>query len=354
MIYKTDIKSLLFSEVEQLIREMGLPAFRAKQIFSWLHEKQVTSFDEMTNLSKDFREKLNDSCTIAALTPVEILTSKLDGTQKYLFRLADGNVIESVLMKYHHGNTVCISTQVGCRMGCKFCASTLDGMERNLTASEMLEEVYRIQHISHERVSNVVLMGSGEPLDNYENVMRFLDLITEERGQNLSARNITLSTCGLVPEIRRLAQERRQITLAISLHAADDKTRQELMPIARKYSIQEILQACDDYFEKTGRRISFEYSLVAGVNDNREEAEKLAELLRGRNCHVNLIPVNPIKERDLKRSDRKSVETFREVLEQGGVNATIRREMGSDINGACGQLRKSYKESTDTKEEGEE
>lgn len=238
-------------------------------------------------------------------------------------------------------------------MGCRFCASTLDGLERNLKPSEMLDEIYEIQRISGEKVSNIVLMGSGEPLDNYENVRKFIDLVTDENGQNISNRNITLSTCGLVSKIYSLADEKKQLTLAISLHASNDRTRRELMPIANKYSIEEILEACRYYFAKTGRRISFEYSLVAGVNDNLQEAEELAGLLKGMNCHVNLIPVNPIRERTFQRSDRQAVEQFQNYLIRKGINATIRREMGSDINGACGQLRKSYKESTDTKE-GEE
>lgn len=235
-------------------------------------------------------------------------------------------------------------------MGCRFCASTLDGLERNLLPSEMLEEIYAIQRISGEKVSNIVLMGSGEPLDNYDNVLRFIDLVTDERGLNISNRNITLSTCGLVPMIYRLAEDKRQLTLAISLHASNDETRKELMPVANKYSIHEILQACRYYFDKTGRRISFEYSLVAGVNDNQDEAEKLSELIKGMNCHVNLIPVNPIKERSYRRSDRQAVEHFQQYLIHKGINATVRREMGSDINGACGQLRKSYKENSEIKE----
>lgn len=353
MTEKIDIKSLNFDELKELIAGMGGQGFRAKQIYSWIHQKGAVSFDEMTNLSKDFREKLNNSCIITSLKPVKVLTSKIDGTKKFLFELEDGNVIESVFMKYHHGNSVCISTQVGCRMGCRFCASTLDGLERNLKPSEMLDEIYEIQRISGEKVSNIVLMGSGEPLDNYENVRKFIDLVTDENGQNISNRNITLSTCGLVSKIYSLADEKKQLTLAISLHASNDRTRRELMPIANKYSIEEILEACRYYFAKTGRRISFEYSLVAGVNDNLQEAEELAGLLKGMNCHVNLIPVNPIRERTFQRSDRQAVEQFQNYLIRKGINATIRREMGSDINGACGQLRKSYKESTDTKE-GEE
>ena len=350
MTEKIDIKSLSYTELETFITELGGQKFRTGQVFGWLHQKHVTSFDEMSNLSKDFREKLEQTCSIVNLKPVKILTSQIDDTQKYLFELADGNIIESVLMKYHHGNSVCISTQVGCRLGCRFCASTLDGLERNLSPSEMLDEIYRIEQSSGEKVSNIVLMGSGEPLDNYDNVLKFIGLITDERGTNISNRNITLSTCGLVPQIYRLAEEKLGLTLAISLHASDDETRRTLMPIANKYTISEILEACRHYFDRTGRRISFEYSLVAGVNDTAVEAKKLAALLNGMNCHVNLIPVNPIKERTFKRSDREAVERFRDFLTGKGINATVRREMGSDINGACGQLRKSYTESIVTKE----
>lgn len=355
MTEKIDIKSLNFDELKAFLLDIGGQAFRAKQIYQWLHQKGVASFDEMTNLSKEFREKLNNLCTIMYLRLVRHLVSEVDGTEKFLFQLEDGNVIESVLMKYHHGNSVCISTQAGCRMGCRFCASALNGLERNLMPSEMLEEIYRIRQISGERVSNIVLMGCGEPLDNYENVLKFIDLITDEKGQNISSRNITLSTCGLVPQIYRLADEEKQLTLAVSLHASEDETRKQLMPVANKYSIKEILEACRYYFDKTGRRISFEYSLAAGVNDNLTEAEELSRLLKGMNCHVNLIPVNPVKERDFKRSDRRAVEQFRDTLIKKGIQTTIRREMGSDINGACGQLRRSYKETAnrnmiDTKE----
>jgi len=350
MTEKMDIKSLDFDELKALISDMGGQAFRAEQIYGWLHQKGVASFDEMTNLSKDFREKLNNICTMACLEPVKILTSKTDGTKKFLFRLKDGNVIESVLMKYHYGNSVCISTQAGCRMGCRFCASAINGLERSLAPSEMLEQIYRIRQLSGEKISHIVLMGSGEPLDNYENVLKFIDLVTDEKGQNISSRNITLSTCGLVPEIYRLADEKRQITLALSLHASDDETRKRLMPVANKYSIHEILKACRYYFEKTGRRISFEYSLVADVNDSLEEAKKLSGLLKGMNCHVNLIPVNPVEERGFRRSGQKAVLQFRDFLVNKGIQATVRREMGSDIQGACGQLRRRYQEMTDTKE----
>ncbi len=339
-----DIKSLNANELNNFIEEMGEKKFRAKQIYEWLHVKLAGSFDEMSNISVALREKLKGECTLTKLEPVEVLTSAIDGTKKYLFRLEDGNVIESVLMRYHHGNSVCISTQVGCRMGCKFCASTLDGLERNLLPSEMLDEIYSIQRDIGERISNIVLMGSGEPLDNYENVIKFLELISDENGLNISQRNITLSTCGLVPKIYELADRNMQITLAISLHASNDETRRELMPVARAYSIEEILKACRYFFEKTGRRLTFEYSLVSGVNDNIEGAEALGELLKGINCHVNLIPVNPIKERDFKQSDKQAIEKFKGKLERYGMNVTVRREMGRDINGACGQLRKSYKE----------
>lgn len=355
MTEKIDVKSLNFDELKKLISDIGEQAFRAEQIYQWLHQKGAASFDEMTNLSKGFREKLNTICSITYLKPVKVLTSKTDGTKKFLFRLEDGNVIESVLMKYHYGNSVCISTQAGCRMRCRFCASAINGLERNLTPSEMLEEVYRISQLSGERISHIVLMGSGEPLDNYENVLKFIDLVTDEKGQNISSRNITLSTCGLVPKIYRLADEKKQITLALSLHAPDDETRKKLMPIANKYSIDEILEACQYYFQKTGRRISFEYSLVADINDNLAEARRLSELLKGMNCHVNLIPVNPVKERNFQRSGQKAVLEFRDFLVNRGIQATIRREMGSDIHGACGQLRKSYQETAnrnmmDTKE----
>ncbi len=339
---KQDILKLSEKDLKDYFVLKKQPGFRAKQVYSWLHEKLVDSFDDMTNISKDMREMLKEDFYIEHLELVQRLVSNIDGTEKYLFKLWDGNVIESVLMRYKHGNSVCISTQVGCRMGCRFCASTIDGRARDLTSSEMLKEVYTIQNISGERVSNIVLMGSGEPMDNFRNVVDFVKQVSSENDLHISQRNITISTCGLVEKIRELADMKLGITLAISLHASDDKIRRELMPIANKYSIAEILDACRYYFEKTGRRVSFEYSLVASVNDTIEEADRLASLLKGMNCHVNLIPVNPIKERDYKRSDKKAVEAFRKHLEKKGINATVRREMGSDIQGACGQLRKSY------------
>lgn len=339
---KQDILKLSEKDLKDYFVLKKQPGFRAKQVYLWLHEKLVDSFDDMTNISKDMREMLKEDFYIEHLELVQRLVSNIDGTEKYLFKLWDGNVIESVLMRYKHGNSVCISTQVGCRMGCRFCASTIDGRARDLTSSEILKEVYTIQNISGERVSNIVLMGSGEPMDNFRNVVDFVKQVSSENDLHISQRNITISTCGLVEKIRELADMKLGITLAISLHASDDKIRRELMPIANKYSIAEILDACRYYFEKTGRRVSFEYSLVASVNDTIEEADRLASLLKGMNCHVNLIPVNPIKERDYKRSDKKAVEAFRKHLEKKGINATVRREMGSDIQGACGQLRKSY------------
>ena len=296
----------------------------------------------MTNLSKDLRERLDREYTLSSLDVVEVQTSKIDGTQKYLFRLHDGHVIESVLMKYHHGNSVCISSQVGCRMGCKFCASTIGGKVRDLAASEMLGQIYKIQKISEERVHNVVVMGTGEPLDNYENLVQFVKMLTDENGLNISQRNLTVSTCGIVPKMKELAGEKFQITLALSLHATSQEKRKELMPIAYKYELKEVLDACRYYYEQTGRRITFEYSLVGGVNDTRQDAERLTKLIGKFPCHVNLIPVNPIKERDFVQPDRSECEAFRNKLEKNGINVTIRREMGRDIDGACGQLRKSY------------
>lgn len=337
-----DIKSLYLKELEAELASMGQKAFRAKQIYQWLHEKLVTEFDEMTNLPKELREKLKEQFVLTALQPVDVKISRVDGTRKYLFALADGNIIESVWMQYHHGNSVCISSQVGCRMGCRFCASTLDGLERNLTAAEMLDQVYRIQVLTKERVSNIVIMGSGEPMDNYDNFVRFVRMVSEEHGLHISQRNITVSTCGIVPGIEKLAEEDLQITLALSLHAPNDEVRKTLMPIARRYALPDILAACREYYEKTGRRLTFEYSLVSGVNDNLDEARALATLLRGMHGHVNLIPVNPIKERDYVQSDQKAIQAFKNYLEKNGINVTIRREMGRDINGACGQLRKSF------------
>ena len=338
----TDIKSMTLEELRQALTGLGEKPFRAKQLYEWIHRKLAVSYDEMTNLSKHLREKLEKEYPLTVLEAVDVQVSKQDGTCKYLFRLEDGNVIESVLMRYHHGNSVCISSKVGCRMGCKFCASTIGGLTRNLRSSEMLDQIYRIQRLSQERVSNVVVMGTGEPLDNYENLLRFIELLTGEDGLHISQRNLTVSTCGLVPKIRQLADEKLQITLALSLHAPNDEKRKELMPIAYKYTMDEVLDACRYYFQKTGRRITFEYSLVRGVNDFEEDACQLAGQIQDINCHVNLIPVNPVKERSFRQSTRQAVENFKIKLEKCGINVTIRREMGSDIDGACGQLRKRF------------
>ena len=337
---KKDIASYSFEELQEEMLAIGEKGFRSRQIYSWIHEKLVDDFEEMTNLPKTLRQKLESAYEIRRVEMEKRQISKIDGTNKFLFCLKDGNMVESVLMKYKHGNSVCISSQVGCRMGCRFCASTLDGLERNLTPSEMLRQVYQIQKITGERVSNIVIMGTGEPLDNYDNFLKFIHMVSDEHGLNISQRNITASTCGIVPNIRRLAEEKLQITLALSLHGSNQEKRRSLMPVANKYELHEVLEACDYYFEKTGRRITFEYSLVHGVNDTPEDAKELMGILKDRNCHLNLIPVNPIKERDFKKPDKKSAENFKNKLEKNGINVTIRREMGSDIDGACGQLRR--------------
>ena len=339
---KKDIKSLTLPELEEEMAGMGEKAFRARQIYEWMHVKMARGFGEMTNLSKELRKKCEEAYTYTTLEAVRVQESKIDGTKKFLFELEDGNVVESVWMKYKHGNSVCISSQVGCRMGCRFCASTLDGLERSLTPAEMLEQIYAVTLLTGERVSNVVVMGTGEPLDNYENLLIFLRLLTDENGLHISQRNVTVSTCGIVPKMKLLAQEKLQITLALSLHAATDEKRRELMPIATKYSVDELMETCRYYFKKTGRRITFEYSLVGGVNDSEEDAKALAGLIGGLNCHVNLIPVNPVKERNFAESDREKVCAFKNKLEKYQINVTIRREMGRDIQGACGQLRKGY------------
>lgn len=345
---KTDIKSLRLEELKEEFVRMGEKAFRAGQMYQWMHQKLTRSFDEMTNLSKDFREKCKKAYEYTALELLQVQESKLDGTRKYLFRLHDGNVVESVWMKYKHGNSVCISSQVGCRMGCRFCASTLDGLERNLLPSEMLDQIYAISAHTGERVSNVVVMGTGEPLDNYDNLLQFIKILTDESGLHISARNVTVSTCGIVPNMKRLAKEHLQITLALSLHATTDEKRKKLMPIAYKYSIQELMDACRYYFEQTGRRITFEYSLVGGVNDTKEDAMELIQLAAPLNCHINLIPVNPIKERDYVQSEERQIQNFKNQLEKNRINVTVRREMGRDIDGACGQLRRSYMTKGDT------
>lgn len=339
---KTDIKSLTLEELKTELTRLGEKPFRAAQVYEWMHVKLARGFDDMSNISKALRERLKEEFVFTALQEVRMQESKIDGTRKYLLQLADGNVVESVWMRYHHGNSVCISSQVGCRMGCRFCASTLDGLERSLTASEMLDQIYTISRLTGERVSNVVVMGTGEPLDNYDNLLRFLHLLTDENGLHISQRNVTVSTCGIVPNIRRLAEERLQITLALSLHATTDEKRKRLMPIANQYALREVLEACRYYFSQTGRRITFEYSLVGGVNDTDEDARELIAIASGLNCHVNLIPVNPIKERDYVESGRERVLAFKQRLERGRIPVTVRREMGRDIDGACGQLRRRH------------
>ncbi len=336
---KQDIKSFNQKELEEFFVSLGEKPFRARQVYQWLHVKQAASFAEMTNISKALQEKLRETCELTVLRQQLVQRSR-DGTAKYLFALADGNMIESVRMKYKHGNSVCISSQAGCRMGCRFCASALGGLVRSLTPAEMLDQIYRIQADIGERVSHVVVMGTGEPLDNYDNLLKFLELLTDEHGLHISQRNITVSTCGIVPNMRRLAEQKLQITLAVSLHASSQQKRLELMPVANKYEIHELLAACKEYFAKTGRRITFEYSLVGGVNDKTEDAVQLAALIKNMNCHVNLIPVNPIEERDYVQSGKRAVTEFKEQLEKYGITVTVRREMGRDIDGACGQLRR--------------
>lgn len=337
-----DIKSLTLEELRGQFLSQGEKAFRAEQVYRWMHEKLAEDFSVMSNLPKTFREWLETEYEYVTLEIVEVQRSKLDGTCKYLFRLPDGHVIESVLMRYRHGNSVCISSQAGCRMGCRFCASAIGGLVRNLRTSEMLEQVYRIQQDSKERVSNVVVMGTGEPLDNYDNLVRFIRMLTHEKGLHISQRNLTISTCGIVPEIRRLAEEELAVTLALSLHAVTQEKRRELMPIANRYELREVLDACGYYFRRTGRRVTLEYSLVAGVNDSDEDAAALAELAGPLHAHVNLIPVNPVTERNFVQPREKVVDKFKKNLEKNGINATLRREMGRDIDGACGQLRRKY------------
>ena len=339
---KKDIKSLTLKELKEEMEVMGEKPFRAKQLYEWMHEKQAADYEEMSNIPGTLADKCRERYSYTALKVVRVQESKIDGTRKYLFGLEDGNTVESVWMRYKHGNSVCVSSQVGCRMGCRFCASTLDGLERNLLPSEMLDQVYAIIRHTGDKVSNVVVMGSGEPLDNYDNLLRFIELLTDENGLHISQRNITVSTCGIVPKIRQLADRKLQITLALSLHAATDEKRRKLMPVADSYSLGELTDACAYYFEQTGRRITFEYSLVKNVNDTNEDAALLAALIGRLNCHVNLIPVNPIKERDYVQSGKHAVEVFKNKLEKNGINVTIRREMGRDIDGACGQLRRRY------------
>lgn len=338
-----DIKSLTLQELTAELTECGEPRFRAGQIYFWLH-RGVRSFGEMSNLPKPLRERLAAQYVLHCPTAVRRLESKKDGTMKYLWRLSDGNCVESVLMRYHHGNTVCISSEVGCRMGCAFCASTKGGLVRRLEPSEMLDQVLFTQIDSGLPVSNIVLMGIGEPLDNFDNVLRFLELVNSPEGMNIGMRHVSLSTCGLVDGIDALAQRDLQLTLSVSLHAPTDEIRNGIMPINRKYNVETLLAACKRYFERTGRRISFEYAMIRGVNDSQEQAQALIRRLRGIAAHVNLIPLNDIAESPLKPSLPETVRVFQHTLEQAGIPATVRRTLGSDINASCGQLRRNYEQ----------
>ncbi len=338
---KQDIKSMTLEELAEALSALGEPSFRAKQVYTWLHHG-VVDFAEMTNLSKALRQRLSEAFEITAPVVVRKQISALDGTIKYLWRLRDGNCVETVLMRYHHGNTVCISSEVGCAMSCAFCASTIGGLVRRLTASEMLDEVLFTQLDSGLEISNIVLMGIGEPLDNYDTVLRFLHLVNSPEGMNIGMRHISLSTCGLVPKILALAELSLQLTLSVSLHAPDDETRSKIMPVNRRWNVDELLAACRLYFEKTGRRISFEYAMIRDVNDSPETARLLAQKLKGQQAHVNLIPLNNVEESPLKPSSRQTVQRFQQILESEGLTCTVRRTLGSDIDASCGQLRRNY------------
>ena len=342
----TDIKSLNLKELTEYVEALGEKKFRAKQLYEWMHIHLARNYDEMSNIPKSLKEKLQHDAEYVSLVQRDCQISKEDGTRKYLFELSDGNFVESVMMRYEYGISVCVSSQVGCKMGCRFCASTLDGWLRNLTPSEILDQIYAISKDMGERVGHVVVMGTGEPLDNFDNLLKFIELLSDENGLNLSQRNITVSTCGIVPRIYDLAEKHLQITLALSLHASSQKKREELMPVANAYDLSEVLEACDTYYKKTGRRMSYEYSLIAGQNDREEDVRELVSLFAGKNCHINLIPVNPIKERNYQSSSKEAVNAFKNKLEKNGINVTIRREMGRDIDGACGQLRRRHLESS--------
>lgn len=339
-----DLKDFEFDELAAYLKELGEPKFRAQQIFAWLH-KGVCDYDEMTNISAATKAKLRETTYVSTLKIREKYVSRLDGTVKYLFELPDGNCIESVVMRYHHGLTICISSQVGCRMGCRFCASTIGGLYRSLTAGEILNQVIFAQKDLGERISNIVIMGIGEPLDNYENIVKFLHNVNHEKGINIGYRHITLSTCGVVPGIYKLAEEKLPITLTISLHAPNDEIRDEIMPVNHRWKIKELMAACKEYIEATGRRMSFEYSLIHGVNDSLANAKELAGLVRPLKAHVNLIPVNKVEERDYTKGSERDIRAFCEALNGMGINATVRRELGSDISASCGQLRKKVMES---------
>ena len=338
---KQDLKSMTLAEMQEAFAALGEPKFRAKQVFTWLH-RGASRFDEMTNLSKPLREKLDGLYFITAPRVVRKQVSKLDGTIKYLWQLGDGNCVESVVMQYHHGNTVCISSEVGCPMGCKFCASTLGGLIRRLTPAELLDQVLFSQLDSGLTISNIVLMGIGEPLDNFDAVMRFLELVNSPEGLNIGMRHISLSTCGLVDKIELLAERNLQLTLSVSLHSPDNESRSKIMPVNKRWPVEQLLAACRAYFEKTGRRVSFEYTMIDGVSDAPEQAELLAKKLHGMQAHVNMIPLNNVEESGLRCSSHAAIERFQKILESHGVTATVRRTLGSDIDASCGQLRRKF------------
>ncbi len=341
---KTDLRSLTLDELQNEMENIGEAKFRAKQIYRWLHVKYANSFDEMTDLSASLREKLNDRYDICTVKQVKKLVSKEDNTTKYLFELENNYIIESVFMQYSYGNTVCISTQAGCRMGCAFCASTIDGVEKSLTPAEMLTQIYEIEKDKGETVSGVVLMGSGEPLDNYDNVLKFIKILNSKEGKNMGQRHITLSTCGIINKMYDLVEEDLQITLAVSLHAPNDEIRNSIMPISKANPMDKLMEACRFYTNKTKRRITFEYALMKGVNDSPENAKELASKIKGMLCHVNLIPINEVKERNFVKGSNESIKRFEEILISRGIETTVRRKLGSDIDAACGQLRKRYKD----------
>lgn len=337
-----DIKSMDLEELTAFIASIEEKKFRAEQIYTWLHQKGKTSFDEMTNLSKDLIGKLKENSAIIQIDQLDCLSSKVDGTKKYLFELEDNQVIESVFMQYKHGNSVCISSQAGCKMGCKFCASTIGGLVRNLKPSEMLEQIYAIERYTGEAISNIVIMGTGEPFDNYDNLMKFIKIINSKEGRNIGQRNITVSTCGIVPRIYDFADESLGVNLAISLHGPSDEVREQLMPIVNQYSYEELLASCKYYINKTNRRITFEYALVKGVNDHKDDAYLLARKLKGLLCHVNLIPMNKVEGRVFEKSDESIIKEFKRILDNKKITTTIRRSLGEEVNAACGQLRRTH------------
>ncbi len=349
MTERKDIRQMTLPELTEDIVALGLPKFRAKQIYSWLHQKYVASFSEMTNLSKDLRNSLDEHYFIYDAKTILKRTSEIDGTVKYLYEMNDGNTVETVLMKYKYGYSICISSQIGCDMGCSFCASTIDGCARSLRASEMLAQIYTAQRELGIRVSHIVLMGMGEPLLNYDNMRRFLDIITGEDGTNISARHISVSTCGIVPKIYDMIEWRPQFTLSVSLHAPNDEIRNRIMPVNRRWNVEVLLQACRDYIAVTNRRISFEYAMMSGINDTDECARELATRLKGMLCHVNLIPANEVRENDYVRSSAERLKAFAAILEKNGITTTVRRTLGPDIEASCGQLRRNHeKEASET------